>query len=135
MPIATVAETVEVVHRFGRGLGVVDVDARDAELRAELAAVDDRRAARRHRADERRGFLRQAMAEDDQAVGLLALQHQRVALFPLLVVLGVAEQHRIAVPLGRVFDALEDQREKRVRDVRNRDQQLAGAQRPQVLRG
>jgi hypothetical protein len=40
------AEPVEVIHRLRRGLRVVDVDARDAEARVELAAVDDRRAAR-----------------------------------------------------------------------------------------
>src|SRR4029453_6633066 len=48
------AEPVQVVHRLRRGLRVVDVDARDAEARVELAAVDDRRAARGHRAHELR---------------------------------------------------------------------------------
>ena len=62
----------------------------------ELAAVDDRRAGRRHRAHQIAGRLRQAVAEKDQAVGLLALQHQRVPLLALLVVLRVAEQHRVA---------------------------------------
>ena len=50
---AAMAERVQMIHRLGGGRGVVDVHARDAELRAELAAVDDRRAARRHRADQR----------------------------------------------------------------------------------
>src|SRR5436309_3005011 len=58
-----VAKTIEMIHGLGRRLRVVDVDAGDAEPRAELAAVDDRRAPRRHCAHELcRGF-RQAMAE------------------------------------------------------------------------
>ena len=122
---AAVPEAIEVVHRIGRGRRVVDVHAGDAEARAELAAVDDRRAAGRHRADERRRFLRQAVAEEDQAVGLLALQHQRVAFLALLVVLRVAEQHGVAFALRGVFDALEDQREERVRDVRHGHEQLS----------
>ena len=101
----------------------------------ELAAVDDRRAARRHRAHERGRLLRQPVAEEDQAVGFLALQHQRVAFFALLVVLRVADEHRIALALRGVFDALEDQRKERVGDVRHGDEQLAGAQRAQVLGG
>ena len=45
---AAMAELVEMLHRLRRGLGVVDVHARHAQRGAELAAVDDRRAARRH---------------------------------------------------------------------------------------
>ena len=67
----------------------------------------------RHRAHQRRRFLRQTMTEKDQAVGFLAAQHQRVAFLTLLVVLRVAEQHRVALALRRVLDALQDQREER----------------------
>ena len=42
-----VTEIEEMLHRLGGGLGVVDVHARHAELGAELAAVDNRRAMRR----------------------------------------------------------------------------------------
>ena len=63
----------------------------------------------------------------------LRLQHQRVAILALLVVLRVAEQHRVAFALRGVFNALEDQREEWIRDVRDGDEQLAGAQRAQVL--
>ena len=89
----------------------------------------------RHRADQRRRFRRQAMAEHDQAIGFLALQHQRVAILARLVVLRVAEQHRVAVALRRVLDSLEDEREERVGDVGHGDEQLAGAERAQVLGG
>ena len=75
------------------------------------------------------------MAEEDQAVRFLPLQHQRVALFALLVVLRVAEQDGMPFALRRVLDALEDQREERVGDVGDRDEQLAGPKRPQVLGG
>ena len=78
-------------------------------------------------AHQRRRFLRQTMAEEDQAVGFLPLQHQRVAILALLVVLGVAEQHGVALTLRGVFDSLEDQREERIGDVGHGDQQLAGA--------
>ena len=91
---AAMAEAVEMVHRLGRRLGVVDVHARNAEARAELAAVDDRRAARAAHQRRARGFFRQPMAEKDQAVGFLPLQHHRVALFALLVVLRVADAAR-----------------------------------------
>ena len=129
------AEIVEQVHHVGGGAGVVDVDAGDAEARVELAAVDDRRAARRGGVGEGGGGARQAMAEENQPVGLLAVQHQRVALLAALVVLRVADQHRVVVALRRFLDALQDQREERIGDVGHRDQQLAGARRAQVLGG
>jgi hypothetical protein len=131
---APVPEAIEMGHRFGRGPGIVDVNARDAEARAEFAAVDDRRAARRRRLDQGRRFLGQPVAEKDQAVGFLALQHQGVALFTLGVVLGVAEQHRVAAALGRVFDPLQDLGKERVGDVRNGDDQLPGAEGSKVRR-
>ena len=40
--------------------------------------------ARRHRLHELAGRLRQAVAEEDQAVGFLPLEHPRVALLALL---------------------------------------------------
>ena len=40
------------------------------------------------------------MAEKNQAVGLLAPQHHRVALFALLVVLRIAHEHRVALALA-----------------------------------
>ena len=43
------------------------------------------------------------MAEHDQAVGLLALEHERIPILARLVVLRVAEQHRIALALRGVF--------------------------------
>ena len=132
-PDVAVAEPIQIVHRLGGRLGVVDVDAGDAEPRRELAAVDDRRAPRRHRPHQRRRFLRQPMAEEDQAVGFLPLEHQRVAILARLVVLRVAEQHGVAFALRGVFNSLENQREKWVGDVGHRDEQLAGAQRAQVL--
>ncbi len=109
--------------------------ARDAEPRVELAAVDDRRAARRGGARERRGGLRQAVAEKNQAVRLLAVQHERVALLPPFVVLGVPDEHRVVFALRGILDALEDEREKRVRDVGDGHQQLAGARPPEILGG
>ena len=124
-----------MVHRFGGGFGVVDVDARHAEPRIELAAVDDRRAPRRDRVGEGRRFLRQPVTEKDQAVGFLAPQHQRVPLLAGLLVLRVADEHGIALALRRVFDALQDQREKRIGDVRHGDEELRGPQRAQILRG
>ena len=124
-----------MIHRLGGGFGVVDVHARDAEARTELAAVDHGRASRRHRANQRRRFLRQAVAEDDQAVRLLAFEHERVAILALLVVLRVAQQDGVAFTLRGVFNSLKDQRKKWIRDVRDGHQQLAGAQRPEILGG
>ena len=132
---ALVPQVVEQVHRVGGRARVVDVHARDAEPRVELAAVDDRRAARRRAARQRRGRLGQAMAEEDQAVGLLAVQHEGVALLAAFVVLRVADEHRVVFALRGVLDALEDEREERVRDVGDGDEQLAGAGGAQVLRG
>jgi hypothetical protein len=130
---AAVTQTIEVVHRFRGGLRVVDVHAGHAKPRIELATVDDRRAPREHRAHQRRGLLRQTVAEKDQAVRLFPPQHRRVAVLARLVVLRVAEQHGVALALRGVFDAAEDQREKRVGDVGHRDEQLAGLERAQVL--
>ena len=73
--------------------------------------------------------------EEDEAVGLAPLQHQRVLLLAFVVVLGVAEQHRVAGAQRRALDALQDQREERVGDVGDGDQHLAGAQRAQALGG
>ena len=130
---AAMAERVQMIHRLGGGRGIVDVHARDSELWAELAAVDDRRASRGaiERTSSRR-CLRQAMAEEDQAVGFLAPEHQRVAFLAFLVVLRVAEQHGIALALRRFLDAPKDQREERVGDVRHGHEQLARSERPQV---
>ncbi len=118
----------------GRGAGVVDVDAGDAEARVIFAAVDHRRDPRRGRFDQRGRFLRQAMAEENQAVRLLALQHQGVALFAAFVVLRIAEEHRVAFPLRGIFDPLQDEREEGIGDVRHGHQQLAGAGGAQVFR-
>ncbi len=74
------------------------------------------------------------MAEEDQSVGFLPLQHERVAVFARLVVLRVAEEHRVALALRGLFDALENQREKWIGDVRHRDEQLSGSKRAEVLR-
>jgi hypothetical protein len=123
-----------VFDAIGRRPGVVDVDPGDTEPGVVLTTVDHRGAARRDAADERLRGVGQPVPEEDQPVGLLAPQHQRVALFPGLVVLGVAEQHRVAVPVGGVFDALEDQREERVADVGNRDEELARAQGAKMAR-
>jgi len=46
------------------------------------------------------------MAEEDEAVGFLAPQHQRVPLLAGLLVLRVADEHGIALALRRVFDAV-----------------------------
>ena len=74
------------------------------------------------------------MAEDDQAVGLLPLQHQRVAVLARFVVLRVAEQHGVAVALGGVFNPLKNERKKWIRDVGHRDEQCARAERAQIFR-
>ena len=71
------------------------------------------------------------MAEKDQAVSFLALQHLCVTLFAFFLVLRIADENVVALALGGVFDAFENQREEWVRDVRNRHDQLAGSQRPQ----
>jgi hypothetical protein len=73
------------------------------------------------------------VAQEDEAVGLATLQHQGVLLLPLVVVLGVAEQHRVAGPQRGALDALQDEREEGIRDVRHGDEHLAGSERPQAL--
>ena len=130
-----VSQLAQVIHGLEGRLGVVDVHARHAQARAELAAVHHRRLAVRQRPHQARRRLRQPVAEEDQAVGFAALQHERVLLLALLVVLGVAEQHRIPGALRGALDALQDHREERVGDVGHGDQQLAGAQRAQALGG
>ena len=132
-PDPPVTQAIEMRHRFGGRLGVVDVDARQPQPRAEFAAVDDRRAPRGDALHQRRRLFRQPVAEEDQAVGLLPLEHFRVAFLPLLLVLRVADQHVVPLALRRVLDALEDEREEGVRDVGDGDNQLAGAQRAQAL--
>ena len=131
---AAVAQAIQMVHRLERRLRIVDVHARDAEPRAELAAVDDRRAPRRHRADEHRGLLRQPVPEEDEPISFLTFQHQRVPLLALIVVLRVADEHRVAAALRGVFDALQNEREKRIRDVGHGDEELRRPERPQILR-
>jgi hypothetical protein len=127
-----VSQAVQVIDRLGRGPGVVDVDAGDAQPRAEFAPVDDRGASRRQAFHQRRSFLGQAMAEKNQAIGLLALEHRGVTLFALVIMLRVAEEDGVPPALRRVLDALQDLGEERVGDVGHRDQQLARAQRAQV---
>jgi hypothetical protein len=74
------------------------------------------------------------VAEHDQTVSFLTLEHERVAILALLVVLRIAEQHGVAFTLRRVFNSLENQRKKWIGDVRHGDEQLARAQRAQVFR-
>ena len=126
-------KTVEMVHRFVSRLGVIDVDARSPQRGAELATVHDRRAFRAHRANQRGRLPRQPMAEENQTVGLLALQHHRVAFFAFLVVLRISDEHRIAFALGSGLDALQNQRKERVGDIRNRHDDFSGLQRAQVF--
>ena len=121
---AAMPKTVQVIHRFVGGFRVVDVHARNTERGAELAAVHDRRAPRLHHANHRRGFARKPMAEKNQPVSLFAPQHHRVALFAFLIVLRVADEHRVAFALGDGFDALEDQREERIGNIGDRHDQL-----------
>ena len=73
------------------------------------------------------------MAEEDQAIGLPPLEHFRVPLLAFLFVLRVADQHAVAFTLRGFFNALENQREERVGDVRHRHNQFAGAMLTQVL--
>ena len=104
-------------------------------FRAELATIDHRRTQRGHGPYQLRRDLRQPMAEKNQAVRFLAPEHQRVAFLAVGIVLGVANQHRIALALRRVFDALQDQREERIRDVRNHDQDFSRPSGAEVLGG
>src|SRR5439155_23834792 len=75
-------------------------------LHDALPIFDDRRAPRRHRTDEHRGLLRQPVPEEDEPISFLTFQHQRVPLLALIVVLRVADEHRVAAALRGVFDAL-----------------------------
>jgi hypothetical protein len=59
---------------------------------------------------------------------------KRKELFALLVILGIAHQHRVAFAQRGVLDALQNQREKRIRQIGDGDQNLAGAKRAQALR-
>ena len=109
--------------------------ARNTEAGAELAAVDDGGAAGCDGADQVGRRLRQPMAEEDQPVRFFPFQHERIAFFAFLVVLRIAEQHRVAFTLRGVLDALQNQREERIRDVRHGDQELAGSEHPEILGG
>jgi len=102
-------------------------------LGGEFAAVHDRRAPGRGFLDEPGDFVGHAVAEEDQPVGLLLPDHQGVALFPCRIVLRVAEQHGVPLAHRGLFDALQDQGEERVGDVRHQDQELAGAEHPEIL--
>jgi hypothetical protein len=53
--------------------------------------------------------LGEPVAEEDQAVGLTSLQHQRVLLLAIIVVLCIAKQHGVAGVKRRALDALQDQ--------------------------
>ena len=75
------------------------------------------------------------MTEKDKAIRLTALQHLRVPLFAFHIMLCIAYQNRVALAQRGVFDALEDQREKWIRNVRNRHKNFPGSQSSQVLRG
>src|SRR5690606_34215815 len=121
-----VPERIQMLHRRARGCGVVDVDAGNAQRVVDLASVDDRRDGPQLADDRARG-RRKPVAEDDHAVGLVAREHLRVALFAFGLVLGVAEQDRVAGRLRGFLRALEDLGEERVADVRHRDQDLAAA--------
>src|SRR5687768_16804234 len=115
------AELVYVIHRQACRLGVVDMHARHAKRRAELAGVHDRRMEWRRGLDEAGGLPRQPMSEEDQSIGVLAAYHLSVALFTALVVLRVAEQYRVAFALGGVLDPLQEERKERVGNVGNGD--------------
>src|SRR4029453_13633484 len=129
---AVMGEVIEVVHRVGGRLRVVDVHAGYAKPRAELAAVDDRRAPRGDAPDERLRRLRQPVAEKDQAVGFFPSKHQRIAFFARLVVLRVAEENGIAIAVRPVFDPLKDEREEWIGDVRYGDEQFARSERAEM---
>src|ERR1700728_4616721 len=66
------------------------------------------------------------MAEENQSLGFLSLKNQCIALLAFLIVADIAEEHRITLPVRRVLDTLDDQREERIRDIRYRHEQLAG---------
>ncbi len=132
---AAMADRVQMFHGLGGRTVVVDVDARHTEGRAELTTIDHRRTKRGHGSDELRRDLRQPMAEKNEAVRFLAPQHQGVAFLAVGIVLGVANQHRITLALRRVFDALQDQREERIRDVRDHDQDFSRPSGAEVLGG
>ena len=53
-----VSEVVKVIHRLGCGFRVVDMNARDAQSRAEFAAIDYGGASRGHRLYEPRCLFR-----------------------------------------------------------------------------
>ena len=52
---------------------------------------------------------------------------RQISTAPLLPAIGGLEERG-------VFDALQDRRKKRIRDIRNRDDQLSRPQCPQILR-
>ena len=59
------------------------------------------------------------MAEEDQAVHLSAQEHLAIALLPPRIVVRITQHHGIPLTMSRLFNTLDDQREKRVGDVRN----------------
>ena len=128
------AQIVEVRDGLGGGALVVDVRAGDRQPGAELAAVHDGGSGAECRNHLSQG-VRQAVAEEDQTVGLLAQQHLRVLLLAGLLVAGVAQQDGIAGCGGGFFDTPDHLREERVGDVGDGDQDLVGAQGAERLGG
>jgi len=127
------AEPVQVTHCLVGGRLVVNVRAGHAETRAVLATVDDGgQLAFLHQGTDR---LAHAVPEKNQAIGLTTQQHFSITFLTLRIVMGVTQHDRVAFPKRSLFDPLDDQREKRVCDIRHGDEQLARRQRTQALGG
>src|SRR5206468_9653387 len=99
-----------MIHRLGGSFRIVDVNAGHAQTWAELAAIDDRGASRRHGFDEARCLFGQPVTEKNKTIGLPALEHLRVTLLAFHVMLRVAHQYGISLAERGVLDALNDQR-------------------------
>ncbi len=126
------AELQQVFGGFGGGGNVVDPDVGCPQAHDVLAGGDDRNRRRLRCRNGACDAGRQSGAEQYQPVGFPAIQHLRITVDPLLVVLTLAEQHFVAMLVGDVFDTLDDSREKRVMDIRNDDDDVLGAAAPQT---
>ena len=92
-----VAETVQVLHGFAGGGGVINMSAGDTKAGAVFAAVDDGgEAALAAGLHQGAGGLAQTVAEEDEAVGFAAGEHLTVVFLTDGVVMGIAQNDRIA---------------------------------------
>src|SRR6185437_16686558 len=105
-----VPEAIQVTHGFVGSRLVVDMGAWHAQIGAVFTAIHDwGQSPLLHQRFER---LAHAVAEKDQAIRLAAQKHFAIALLTMGVVMSIAQDHRIAFALGRLFDALDNQRKE-----------------------